>query len=135
LNSESVNDGNRPSFEYDTQSREFIALLNRVFGEGDERVSALCERAMSGEVSVMRQLLDTISIIIDSGATAHMLPTKECLYDYTTLRNVNVKLGDENVSLMVEGVGSNSLLSEVLHVPRLSFGLISVPQLDDEAPS
>lgn len=71
-----------------------------------------------------------LPIIIDSGASSHMLPIATNLHDYTVIRDLQVGLGDTSVKLDVAGIGGTNLLNEVLHVPRLSFGLISIGKLD-----
>lgn len=74
-----------------------------------------------------------IRIIIDSGASSHMAPLRSMLQN---LRSINgeVKLGDNNVKLAIEAVGSTSVpgLTNVLLVPKLSCVLLSIPQFDKE---
>jgi hypothetical protein len=72
-----------------------------------------------------------LRIIFDSGATTHILPTRESMTNYRVKGGV-VQLGDQSVELSVKGVGDTELLQDVLHVPRMSFGLISVSRLDQE---
>ena len=70
-------------------------------------------------------------VIIDSGASSHMVPLRSVVQN---LRPINgaVKLGDNNVKLAIEGVGSTSVpgLTDVLLVPKLSVALLSVPKFD-----
>lgn len=79
------------------------------------------------------------SFIIDSGATQHMCCTKENMVDYQVLDNpILVQIGDGRE---LKGIGTgcihiktslpdnkiiNCILEDVLHVPELSFNLISV---------
>jgi hypothetical protein len=70
-----------------------------------------------------------IRVIIDSGATSHMLPSKEYFTTYNEY-NGEVALGDNSLKLPIIGIGNTSILNDVLHVPDLSMGLISISQLD-----
>ena len=70
-----------------------------------------------------------IRIIIDSGATSHMLPSKEYFRSYNEYTG-EVALGDNSLRLPIIGIGNTSILNNVLHVPDLSMGLISISQLD-----
>ena len=76
----------------------------------------------------------SIMIIIDSGATRHMVPWR---WLFTSIREAvqgKVVLGSKSYSLRIEGVGKTGLtcLNNVLWVPELSMGLLSVTQLDRE---
>jgi len=68
-------------------------------------------------------------IIIDSGATSHMLPFKEYFISYDE-HTGEVALGDNTITLPIIGIGNTFILRNVLYVPNLSMGLISISQLD-----
>lgn len=70
-------------------------------------------------------------IIIDSGATAHMLPIMSPMFHYET-HNGGVSLGDATIKLQIKGKGDTQLLNNVYHVPKLTYGLISIGKLDEE---
>ena len=69
-----------------------------------------------------------LRVIFDSGCTNHMLPLNNSMTDYRPYTG-HVSLGDARVKLDIIGVGHTPLLKNVLHVPRLSFGLISIGRL------
>ena len=73
---------------------------------------------------------NTFTAIFDSGCTSHMSPIHDYMFNYTEVNDKFVSLGDHSVKLPIAGHGSTKLLHEVLHVPRLSFGLISIGRLD-----
>jgi len=58
-----------------------------------------------------------------------MLPSKEYFTTYNEY-NGEVALGDNSLKLPIIGIGNTSILNDVLHVPDLSMGLISISQLD-----
>jgi hypothetical protein len=74
------------------------------------------------------------TIIIDSGATRHMLPWKWMFTRISTAVQGKVVLGSKSYKLSINGVGDTGVkcLNRVLHVPELSMGLLSTPQLDKE---
>jgi hypothetical protein len=71
-------------------------------------------------------------IIIDSGASSHMMPSECYLQSVDTSINGLVSLGDNNKKLSIVGAGYTSIpsLGKVYLVPQLSNGLISIPTLD-----
>jgi hypothetical protein len=72
-----------------------------------------------------------LSIIIDSGATDHMIPIHCALCEFKADRG-EVRLGDNNVRLQILGKGNTPILDKVLLVDGLSFGLISIGRLDKD---
>ena len=71
------------------------------------------------------------SIIVDSGCTAHMLPYRLAIVrDYKDAGGW-VMLGNED-KLKIYGIGGNriQLLQDVLYVPGLTLGLISMAVLE-----
>lgn len=90
--------------------------------------------ALSKELlSLFRDTLDnTWRIIIDSGATAHMLPYQQLICKLRSAQG-RVFLGDESHSLSIEGCGDTRIpqICNVLYVPNLKVGVISVPCLDE----
>jgi len=81
--------------------------------------------------ALMTKDFSNIPIILDSGSTAHLLPTAISMVDYTS-QNGEVSLADNAIKLSIIGSGRTLLLSHVLHVPSVSFGIISVSKLDKE---
>lgn len=71
-------------------------------------------------------------LIIDSGATRHMLPERGMLTSVREVASGKVVLGNKNYTLNIEGVGDTRLacLQKALLVNGLSLGLISTGQLD-----
>jgi hypothetical protein len=68
-------------------------------------------------------------VIIDSGASDHMIPIHGALSEFKAAEE-EVRLGDNNVTLHILGKGNTPLLSQLLLVDGLSFGLISIGRLD-----
>jgi len=71
-------------------------------------------------------------IIIDSGASSHMTPSKCLIRNINNAVNGSVSLGDVSKKLLIAGAGYTAMpiLGLVYLVPELSFGLISIPTLD-----
>jgi hypothetical protein len=71
-------------------------------------------------------------IIIDSGATRHMLPQRAGFVELNDSVNGVVVLGKKSYTIDIEGEGLTKLrcLNRVLLVPALSMGLLSMGQLD-----
>lgn len=74
----------------------------------------------------------TLRIIIDSGASCTMLPCDALFKGHIEPVQGKVLLGDTRYQLESVGYGYTNLdvLGEVLYVPSLTFGLISVSALD-----
>ena len=74
----------------------------------------------------------SLRIIIDSGASSHMVPCKFLLRGVTCAVQGEVSLGKSDYKLRIVGQGSTTItaLESVLWVPGLSFGLISISKLD-----
>jgi transposase InsO family protein len=72
---------------------------------------------------------EALRIIFDSGASSHMLPVSAAMTNYRNASGV-VTLGGKFVTLDITGRGDTPLLKDVLHVPQLSYGLISIGQCD-----
>ena len=58
-----------------------------------------------------------------------MLPSRSQLTNMRP-RAGGVSLGDRSKKIAIRGLGTNRLLGDTLHVPQLSFGLVSVRALD-----
>ena len=78
--------------------------------------------------------------VIDSGASFHITPSRECFSSYTTDDYGRVKMGYSGARKTI-GIGSvcpttptGSILTlrDVRHMPDISFNLISTRRLDDE---
>jgi hypothetical protein len=91
-------------------------------------IKKLYEMAMTISQNQMSQ------VIIDSGATSHMFPIWNIFqtYEETSKNERYVTLGDENCKIPIVGEGKVNIIGHSLHVPKLKFGLISIPQLDKE---
>lgn len=70
-------------------------------------------------------------IILDSGATTHMLPYSDMFVSMVSAQGY-VILGSNVDKLVIEGKGHTSIsyLHDVLYVPQLSVGVFSVPAFD-----
>eukprot|EP00253_Pinus_taeda_P033808 PITA_33808 len=77
--------------------------------------------------------------LIDSGASFHFTPHRECFCEYDKYEGGDVFLGDDRkarivghgkLKLKLQGGRVRTLL-DVLHIPALSRNLISVSKLDD----
>lgn len=98
-----------------------------------------------GEVSDQHQLRVTVvlasliskrtsllwRIILDSGASSHMLPYDIMLINTRSAQG-EVIMGDENSRLPIEGMGDTNIsyISDVLYVPALTVGVFSVCAFD-----
>ncbi len=80
-----------------------------------------------------RKCHQSLRIILDSGASGHMLPCPS-LFCKGSMRTVQgrVSLGKSEYKLPIVGQGNTPIciLDEVLYVPDLSFGLISLSKFD-----
>lgn len=73
-----------------------------------------------------------IPVIFDSGATSHMLPVSKILSNYQSIHGC-VMLGSKaDNRLAIKGKGDCHIFHDVLYVPDLRFGLISIGQFDKE---
>ena len=72
-------------------------------------------------------------IIIDSGCTAHMMPYKDLILNGFKDAGGKVMLGNSK-TLNIRGIGNSSIkqLNNVLWVPSLNIGLISISMLDKQ---
>ena len=71
------------------------------------------------------------AVIIDSGATNHMFPHMKFLNTIEELKSPQfVSLGDPLLKIEIVARGDNNIVGNCLLVPKLQYGLISVPQLD-----
>lgn len=70
----------------------------------------------------------SLRFIIDSGASSHMFPCKSLFRDIACTVQGKVSLGKSEYKLRIVGQGTTAIssLDEVLWVPGLSFGLISI---------
>ena len=89
-----------------------------------------CNLAVDLYCEICNVVTTYLRVIFDSGCTNHMLPTNHSMFNYVKCRG-GVKLGNQDMRLGIVGRGDTKLLTDVLHVPGLSFGLISIGQLDD----
>ena len=105
-----------------------LALESDQLIEGEHLLNVICtvlECNLSDIQSIRR-------IIIDSGASNHMTPSKCLLSNIGTTINGSVSLGDISKKLNIVSAGYTTIpiLGLVYLVPQLSFGLISIPTLD-----
>ena len=79
-----------------------------------------------------RRCHQDLRIIIDSGASSHMLPCRDLFRDVSCTVQGQVSLGKSDYKLRIAGQGTTAIgsLEAVLWVPGLSFGLISVTRFD-----
>jgi hypothetical protein len=71
-----------------------------------------------------------IEIVLDSGATSHMIPDKSLFQTIQSGRLGDVTMGDSSQTCPIEGKGTVNILGDCLYVPRLRYGLISLSKLD-----
>jgi hypothetical protein len=83
------------------------------------------------EYESLYEQLCKIDVIIDTGATCHCFPIKPIFNTYThiTSGTRNISYADGSSS-DVAGIGDTCLLTNVLHVPNMKLGIISVSMLD-----
>lgn len=100
----------------------------------EELLAALtAELALTNEVLASeRRCHQSLRIIIDGGASSHMVPCKSLLRGVTCSVQGEVSLGKSDYKLRIVGQGTTSIrdLESVLWVPGLSFGLISESKFD-----
>lgn len=104
-----------------------MTLLHKLLqAEFNPHVCQTCQKDLNEKVTA-----STLRIIIDSGATCHMLPCDALFSGHIVPSQGKVLLGDTSHQLESVGSGSTNLkvLGSVLYVPKLTYGLISVPQL------
>lgn len=75
--------------------------------------------------------IENIRILIDSGASSHMVPFEKILLNKRGYSG-NIRMADNETSIGIEAIGETTNLSDIYLVPNLSFGLISIGKLDDE---
>ena len=102
---------------------------------------------MSDEVDEYAMMASNVSCnasvsdgIVDSGATSHMAPVRNCFQSYNLISPKNVILGDDTVlqaigrgtvvvDTEVKGRVKTITIKDVLHVPKLNGNLLSVRHL------
>lgn len=70
-----------------------------------------------------------IKMIVDSGATSNFNPYADIFVDYENIQS-KALLGDQSKSLDILGKGNLDVIGETYHVPSLTYGLISVADMD-----
>ena len=78
--------------------------------------------------------------MVDSGASYHSIPDRECFSSYRAGDHGFVKMGNEGACRIVSigdvclttSTGCKLMLKDVLHVPKVRLNLISAGRLDDE---
>ena len=72
------------------------------------------------------------SLLIDSGASNHMMAEKDSFSSLETEKSIPIHMGDDS-TIILEGQGTidleNGYFSNVLYVPSLSANLLSVYQM------
>ncbi len=97
-----------------------------------DQACALAEHALAKTSMPEVIRVDELTIIVDSGASAHMSPYVSLLKDRTPF-NGGVRFGSSRAGLTrVDVIGNVWILKDVLHVPDLNYFLISVGCLDRE---
>jgi len=97
-----------------------------------DKICALAEHALAKTSMLEVIRVDELTIIIDSGASAHMSPYISLLNDRAPF-NGGVRFGSSRASLTrVDVIGNVWILKDVLYVPDLNYFLISVGCLDRE---
>ena len=83
---------------------------------------------------------EELTWVVDSSATFHLIPNKECFSSYTARDYGYVRMGNDgackiirirNVCLLTS-TDCKMMLKDVRHVPNISLNLISTGWLDDE---
>lgn len=130
-----------PEVEYSTTAMSnIIAMTNRLcvgfsaqLLSGDTDLVKLLNECLSADalassIESIHLTSREFQVIIDSGASAHMLPSVKPFYDLTN-SDGRVKLGNSTL-IPIKGIGDTALLNNVYHVPDLHCGLISIGKLD-----
>ena len=68
-------------------------------------------------------------MIVDSGATSNFNPYADIFVDYKNIQS-KALLGDQSKSIDILGKGNLDVIGETYHVPSLTYGLISVADMD-----
>ncbi len=123
-----------------TIQEELLQRLNMASCEQTQKLCELvtpsdelgCDEAAAHSTHGTDHLAPSLTVIVDSGATGHMMPWRGI---FTRMREGvrgKVALGSKSYSINIDGTGQTNLpcLSQVFWVPNLSMGLLSVPQLD-----
>mmetsp|Transcript_12361 Transcript_12361/g.27736 ORF Transcript_12361/g.27736 Transcript_12361/m.27736 type:complete len:244 (+) Transcript_12361:1838-2569(+) len=109
------------------------ALLARTINDNDSKFYTACGTSFSAhdypEELALLGSGGEMEVIFDSGTTSHILPSKEPMSNYRE-RQGSVQLGDKGKGLDIVDVGDTTLMSGVLHVPKMSYGLISISKFD-----
>jgi len=111
----------------DTNQSCYTSKIN----QEESRCEGISEILLKAMLVDMNHRIDkSIDIIIDSGATNHMFPVNEFMYNYINLNtNSYVSLGNPDMKIKIRGEGEVNLVGRALFVPQLKFGLISISKL------
>ena len=113
--------------------RDINIVLCETCGKGRACTpSSDVKEVYAGAASNVVPLQPRCLVIVDSGATRHMLPHRAGFIELSDSVNGVVVLGKKSYKIDIEGEGLTRLscLNRVLLVPALSMGLISMGQLD-----
>ena len=112
----------------------------------EERRQDFCLLARDGKASkdACLTVKESYVWVVDSGATSHMVNTKDFFKTFDSNRKGHVRLADDGKLAAVQGIGSGSIkcslgkskqkiaeicVSDVLYVPSLGSNLLSVKKL------
>lgn len=112
-----------------TATVERTKLLGIIPGNVSDQLIFRVTVVLASLISKHKSLL--WRIILDSGASSHMLPYSMMLINTRSAQG-EVIMGDENSRLPIEGMGDTNIsyISDVLYVPDLTVGVISVSAFD-----
>ena len=100
----------------------------------EEEMLFICE-----QVSVNLASAES-SWVVDSGASFHLTPKRECFSSYAIEDNGYVKMGNDGACkivgvgniCLITSTGCRLMLKDVCHVSDVRLNLISAERLDDE---
>jgi hypothetical protein len=106
---------------------------DRLYG-GRLQSTALQMRLGRPREELIAQVMDVqdLRVIIDSGASGHMFPTRDVFYllkEYAPNVDKMVMFGGGSQAPII-GIGDTCLVKDALYVPGLTTGVISVSKLD-----
>eukprot|EP00601_Ochromonadales_sp_CCMP2298_P029468 CAMPEP_0173331452 /NCGR_PEP_ID=MMETSP1144-20121109/3805_1 /TAXON_ID=483371 /ORGANISM="non described non described, Strain CCMP2298" /LENGTH=263 /DNA_ID=CAMNT_0014276227 /DNA_START=180 /DNA_END=968 /DNA_ORIENTATION=- len=114
-----------------------MALLARAVHDKDSSVWTTHSPSSPADASAYPDELallgadGVLDVIFDSGASGHFLPDKAPMFNYKVMEG-KVRLGDNDKSVDIVGQGDTNLFNGVLHVPKMSYGLISISRFDKQ---
>ena len=111
-----------------------MSVTTSAIATSEDEILFICEQAIT---NIARE---ECTWVIDSGASFHITPSRECFSTYTIEDHDYVKMGDNGECKIVAVrdvclttlIGCRLILKDVRHVPDIRLNLISIGRMDDE---